>query len=205
MSRGDRDLIYRRAREKALHRYGSALDRGDFDTVAAVLREAENDPELERMILELNQALQAEYEDDRHNRDAEKVDQLAREHILSGLGGNFEEVDLPPLTVAEVIARIKSDVAVRGSVMCEVMTTAESLAEVQAPLPDALSQAAVRQLLDGLGAPINKPFLKLFRDTAIFLAMGREQGNARFAAARRERERGRSKTQDSSYKQEPSQ
>jgi hypothetical protein len=49
------------AREKLLFRYSNALERGDFDTVQAVLREAENDAVLERMILELNDAYRAEW------------------------------------------------------------------------------------------------------------------------------------------------
>ncbi|MBC7812099.1 MAG: SH3 domain-containing protein, partial [Burkholderiales bacterium] len=48
------------AREKALFRYTSALERGDFETVAAVLHEAENDAVLERMILEVNATLASE-------------------------------------------------------------------------------------------------------------------------------------------------
>ncbi|MDR3576711.1 MAG: DUF4349 domain-containing protein [Anaerolineaceae bacterium] len=45
-------------REKLLYRYSSSLERGDFDTVAAVLQLAENDSALERMISEINQAYQ---------------------------------------------------------------------------------------------------------------------------------------------------
>jgi hypothetical protein len=44
------------AYEKILFRYSSALARGDFEAVAAVLELAQSDPELERMLLELNQA-----------------------------------------------------------------------------------------------------------------------------------------------------
>lgn len=75
----------------------------------------------------------------------------------------------------------------------DIMTTAERLAVSREPLPATLNQAAVRQLLDRLGPPVSTTFLKVFRDTAIFLAMGREQGNARLAAARRERGVGRAK------------
>ena len=42
--------------EKILFRYSSALQRGDFEAVAAVLESAQADPELERLLLELNQA-----------------------------------------------------------------------------------------------------------------------------------------------------
>jgi hypothetical protein len=49
-------------REKALYRYTSGLERGDFDAVAAVLEQAEEDEELERMLLEVNAAYRAEME-----------------------------------------------------------------------------------------------------------------------------------------------
>jgi uncharacterized tellurite resistance protein B-like protein len=42
--------------EKILFRYSSALQRGDFEAVAAVLELAQADPELERLLLQLNQA-----------------------------------------------------------------------------------------------------------------------------------------------------
>ena len=48
------------AREKAAFAYSTALDNGDFDAVAAVLAQAEQDPVLEQMILELNEAFQDE-------------------------------------------------------------------------------------------------------------------------------------------------
>ena len=46
--------------EQLLFRYSSALERGDFEMVAEVLREAERDPDLETMLLELNEAYAAE-------------------------------------------------------------------------------------------------------------------------------------------------
>jgi hypothetical protein len=48
------------AREKLLFRYSSALERGDFDVISAVLREAENDPVLERMLREMDEVYRAE-------------------------------------------------------------------------------------------------------------------------------------------------
>lgn len=41
-------------REKLLFRYSAALERGDFDTVDAVLRAAGKDPAMEAMLLEVN-------------------------------------------------------------------------------------------------------------------------------------------------------
>lgn len=46
--------------ERLLFRYSAALERGDFDAVGAVLREAERDPALEAKILQLNDAYAAE-------------------------------------------------------------------------------------------------------------------------------------------------
>jgi hypothetical protein len=44
-------------REKILYRYTNAVERGDMNTVTAILRQAEDDPELEQMILEINREL----------------------------------------------------------------------------------------------------------------------------------------------------
>src|SRR5258708_39542510 len=46
-------------REKAAYRYTTALDQGDIDTIATVLQQAERDPELEQMILEIHEAYTA--------------------------------------------------------------------------------------------------------------------------------------------------
>jgi len=48
------------AREKALYRYSSALERGDFEVVSAVLGEAEHDAVLERVLLEVNEVYRVE-------------------------------------------------------------------------------------------------------------------------------------------------
>lgn len=47
-------------RELALYCYHNAMERGDFETVAALLREAEGDPVLARMVVKLNAALETE-------------------------------------------------------------------------------------------------------------------------------------------------
>ena len=49
-------------RERALYKYGSALDRGDFDVISRILEKAEQDPVLEHIILEVNAAYLAETE-----------------------------------------------------------------------------------------------------------------------------------------------
>jgi hypothetical protein len=56
------------ARENALYRYIGALERGGFDIIAAVLRQAEYDPVLEQMILGVNEEYQREYEVLQHSK-----------------------------------------------------------------------------------------------------------------------------------------
>jgi len=46
----------RETREKALFRYTVALEHGNFDTITAIMRLAENDPVLEDMIMAVNKA-----------------------------------------------------------------------------------------------------------------------------------------------------
>lgn len=50
------------AREKACYLYTTALDRGDFDTVASILHQAEQDSELDAMLVGINAALHEEME-----------------------------------------------------------------------------------------------------------------------------------------------
>lgn len=63
----------RKQHEQLLFRYSSALERGDFESVAAVLREAERDPELEAMILELNVVYAAEPSERFNHKNAKEM------------------------------------------------------------------------------------------------------------------------------------
>ncbi|GHO44793.1 PQQ-binding-like beta-propeller repeat protein [Ktedonospora formicarum] len=49
------DRRQRLAYEETLYRYSTALERGDFDTIIAILHEAESDARLERLIIETHQ------------------------------------------------------------------------------------------------------------------------------------------------------
>jgi hypothetical protein len=62
MNRREAEQACQLVREKALYQYSSALERGDFEVVSAVLKEAEGDAMLERMLLEVNEVYQAEME-----------------------------------------------------------------------------------------------------------------------------------------------
>jgi hypothetical protein len=62
MNRQEAERARQLAREKALYRYSSALERGDFEVVSSILEKAEEDPVLARMLLEVNEVYQAEME-----------------------------------------------------------------------------------------------------------------------------------------------
>lgn len=55
-------LIQRLAREKMLSRYLSALERGDIDTIIAILQQSARDAALEQMIFELHESYTTEEE-----------------------------------------------------------------------------------------------------------------------------------------------
>ncbi len=65
-------------REKRVHRYLSALERGDMDTIISVLHEAERDPVLEQMIVEAHEA----YQDEDHSAIQPAEAAQARDKVL---------------------------------------------------------------------------------------------------------------------------
>ncbi len=158
-------------REKVLYRYANALERGDVDTLAVVLQEAEYDATLERMLMEVHEAYQVE-----------------KDAVAYGLTNPVEDVDIPPLTVSDVVARLQSEAAVRGPIKQEVATIVQQLRQNTTPLPNSLSLRSTRRLFMQLGVSVSDRFQKLFRETAIFLSMGREQGMAQLAATRRQQQ-----------------
>lgn len=188
MDKSNDELLRQRSREKTVLRYTSALERGDFETVVAILAQMESDTELEGMIVEVNEALESEQEAAAVARDAARVQRLLHEHVPSGFAPSDEDVELPPLTVAAVVARISEDAAQRGQITPELARLVRQLAAETSPVPEQLSLGAVRQLLSRLGISASASAAKLFRATAIYLAEGREQGHAYQAAARRQRQ-----------------
>lgn len=174
-------------REKLLLRYTIALQEGDLDTIAEILQEAQHDPGLEQMIFEINDLEAAEIEETAHQQDAALVRDLLQTHLSSTLPEKRAEP--PPLTVGNVFARIHADAAaLRVRVERDALTATQKHQEVDAPLPTDLSARGISRLLEELGIQASRRFQELFRDTALFLRMGRNQGMARLAATRRQQE-----------------
>lgn len=183
-------------RERWLYSYFCALERGDFDSVAAVLCEAECDPALERMILEVNEGLIDEHTLIVADEEAELVRELIRQHLTSALPEEAEEIELPPLTVGDVVSRLQNDSDLWQQARREDASTIELLRRSDELLPENLSLRGVRHLFERLRVKATERFEELFREAAIFLSMGREQGIARLAAARRQRQSRKQKNEE---------
>lgn len=173
--------------EKTVLRYIVALEKGDLDTVTAILQMAEQDDELEQMLLDINDIEATEIDGATHAQDAAIVRELVQTYLLS----TIPEVppELPPLTVGSVIARIHADAAaLRVHVEPGALTATHSHQMIDTLLPVDLSLRSVRQLLEQLGVKAGRRFQDLFRETALFMRMGRNQGMARLAATRRQQQ-----------------
>ncbi len=174
-------------RDKALYRYVRALDGGDLDMIAAVLRQAERDPALEQMILETHEAFLAGEDATGEQGAAETVRELLRRCLPSGFADEAEEMELPPLTVSDVVGRLQSDAALNALAAREEGRVIEQLRHSHAQLPEDLSKRGLRSFFEGLGLSLSERLQKLFRETAVLLSIGREQHAARLAATRRQR------------------
>lgn len=183
-------------REKVLFLYSSALERGDFETVALMLEEAQEDTQLLQMILEMNEALGREHDEELAAEvalaeDSARVEQILRECVPSGAPGpaGDGEAELPPLTVRSVLARMQEDSSLGANIRQEAARLQRALRQPDAPLTEDLSQRGVSRLFGELGVSASDLVQKMFRRVALLLTMSREQDMAQLAAARRQQRR----------------
>src|SRR5579885_597577 len=121
-------------REKQLHLYMDAFERGDYDRMTQILNKAEQDPELGDLIWEVHAAYVVEQESEKREHDVEVVRHLLRTSIPSAWGASEEE-EIPPLTVGDVIARMQADEATRGLTSREFTRVAQQLSRSSQLLP----------------------------------------------------------------------
>ena len=184
------DRAARLAREKAFFVYWSALERGDMETCQRVLRLAEGDAELCRIIVQAHdedtaapQVLATPESEAAQVRDL--AAQIFSAPALSGPSHPEEEEVLPPLTVADVAARMQADVAQRA--MKPSPRDADllrRLSRLPTPVPE-LSPRGARRFLEGLGVACGERMQQTFREAATYLHMSRQQNVAQMAATRR--------------------
>jgi hypothetical protein len=174
----DQDNILR---EKLIYRYVQAVDQGDLEEIAAVLEAALDDPELDRIITEIDLAYQEEEKLMPIAQEAQLVRELLHEHLPSAFV--TEEVDDKPLTVGEVAARLKAN----RKVPVADEKTNRLLLRSSVPIPTWLNARVIQKLAEELGVTASKRFWQMFKDTAITLNMGRSHSQAQLLAAREER------------------
>ncbi len=172
-------------REDLILRYIRALDSNDSDFVDFVLEAAEEDPELDQLISEVNLALHDELGLGPLATEASIVHDLLRKHLPSGF--SHPQPEAPPLTVGEVAARMLND---RRLTLID-REGCRSLQNSPEPVPGQLSHQAVIELAARLepANPLTERGWNAFRDAAIMAFMGRGRQQAHLAAARQARER----------------
>lgn len=171
-------------REQLALLYAVAFERGDVEAVAQILAYAEQDDELDNLLADLNLIQAAEHQHAQQSQAIETVRQLLREHLSSAFATETEVI-LPPLTVGDVAAKLKTQVAQRGATRPEVVELTRQLQNNPELLPMPVRLPEVRRLLKQLGLSASAQFEKLFQETATFLAMGR--GQSLMAATRRQK------------------
>lgn len=168
--------------ERVALQYLDALDTGDLDTIASLWEQAAKDPQLEALLYELNEGLDAEEGPGAgFPADASRVLELARQHLPSA----FAPVEDPgPLTAAEVARRLEAEPEFRRMDPTDRAAHARLLADASI-VPDSLGQPNLDRWLKGLGVAASPTYRRAFRKVAVLMDMARCQEEGRLAAARR--------------------
>jgi hypothetical protein len=175
------------ARERTLFLYSTALERGDFARVAEIWEQASRDDVLEQLLLDIDAELRSSTFDLQleYTSDAAVVRELVHRFFPGALGPTEEELTVVPVTVAEVAARLQTDLRTQSDVDRDVVAI-KQLREMDVPLADNLSQEAIHKFFEAIGLTVSERIEKLFRQAAIFMSMGRRQGELRMAATRQQ-------------------
>lgn len=176
-------------REKQVYLYFSALERGDLESALDIMQHAQSDSLLEKMIMETHAYYAEEEQSILSEQMREHIQHLVLLHLSSGIWDVEDDIAIPPLTVSDVVTKLQHDTTLPTATQQEVKMVSEQIQASQHPLPGNLSLKNVSQLFEHLGLSVSLRMQKMFRDTAIFLARGREQGIAQLAATRRQQQR----------------
>lgn len=185
-----------RARELLLDRYVLAIDSGDLEGLAAALEAAyetsREDPEIERLIAEIDRAYREEAELTPMEVDARLVREILRRCVPSAF--ETHEQLQKPLTVGDVASRLQAQGRVRPS--DEEIN--RSLLGNTTLLPNPVTGPVVKKLAAYLGAGGSDLYWRSFRDEAITMGISRSHDQAQLAA--RERRARRRPRQDNKKK-----
>jgi hypothetical protein len=183
----DMEKERRRTRELLLDRYVLALDEGDPAAAAAALDDAYeasiDDPEIERLINEINLAYRADAKLTPMDADAKMVRALLREHVPSA----FDTHDQlkKRLTVGEVAGWLQA----QGRVRAGDQEVNRSLLTNSTVLPLSLNAPAIKNLAIDLRVGGSQFYWRAFRDAAITIGISRSHDQAQLAARERQQVR----------------
>jgi hypothetical protein len=181
-----------RQRDLAVFQYIEALEAGDLSRVEAILLQADADPELFRLIQDVDWALAEEEGLLPQTSNALKIHQLIEQHLTSTFAREQENLanSAKPLTVGEVAARLKAG----NKLPPAFREVNERLLKNTTSLPLDLNWMSLLALSRNLGIEISELYWKQFFQTAVALGLARSHDQAKLAA--RERKTGPAKRQE---------
>jgi hypothetical protein len=171
--------------EKALYRYIDAFEHGDLDVMDEVLEQAMADPFLEEMIMEAHEYFYGEEKLALDKKDAARILDLITQYVPSTLSN--EVITIPDLTISDVLISLLENSTFQGALKQEIQKIHAEIQSFPLLLPEKLGRAEVSQLFAHLNIPVSAKLQRLFRDKAILLSIGHQQGVERLAAARRQK------------------
>lgn len=166
--------------DRAIYDYVIGMDEGDIDAVEAVIDRALDDPELARIVAEVNAGYREEMGLAIHNSDAEAVRQLLEELMPTGFKSGVDQEGWEPLTVSAVVMRMLLERRVGD----EDREASKQLRRSSLQVPNSPSKLEIAAMATQLGVRASERFWRSFRETAIMLALGRSHSDALKAAAR---------------------
>ncbi len=178
-----------RWRERLLERYVQAFDRGDLETVDRILAEGARDPELDRQLQAINDALAEEAGLNTFAEDSRLVRHLLYTHLPSA-HPDAEPATPPPLTVGDVAARLQADEATGRRLPAADRLVNQQLRARTEPLPDQVTGPAIAALARSLSVTASARYWEEFRRTALMLRLQQRTAASTAMAARRAGRRG---------------
>jgi hypothetical protein len=181
------------SRDRTIHLYVQAMDRGDIDTIIRILEMAMDDHELDHAIAEINLAIEEEAMLSTLANDAQLVRDLIDKYLPSSKP--IELAEQEALTVRDVAAQMQA----KHNVPVADQQAHQELLGKSIELPSWLSIQEIKRLAHELQIQASDRFWKSFRETAIMMGMGK--GQAQMAATRRnEKRRKTGRTQNDEVK-----
>jgi hypothetical protein len=169
------------SRELAEIQYVAALERGDFEAIAAILEKALADPELDRRFASIDLVFHAEAGLQSPEEQARAVRELLVRHFPSAIP-ETEESDA--LTIGMVAMRLAEEA--RGSLSPGDRLANLHLIERTDSLESPVTSEVVARLSAATNVAASQRYWEQFRRMAAKLAIARQHGAVELAAARRQ-------------------